>query len=246
MNVLILAAGERGNDETGSRYPIWLSEIEGRLIIERQVKALDVGERNKFIFAFMRDQVESYHVDDIVRQITPDASIATMSRQTAGAACTALLAIGHMDPEGELVVASATDYVDVDYEAVLSEFRARGADAGVLTFDSLHPRYSFVSIDNDGWVVEAAEKRPISRSANAGFYWYARAQDFIDSIKMMILKDAHVNGVFYISPSLNELILRGRKIASHHLAASQYHPIKDRRQVDHLEQQMEGRSRHAP
>lgn len=246
MNVLILAAGERGPDDTGGGYPIWLSEIDGRLIIERQVNALDVGEPTNFIFAFTRDQVEDHHVDDIVRQITPSASIATMAKQTAGAACTALLAIGHMDLDSELIVASATDYVDVDYQAVLAGFRSRGADAGVLTFDSLHPRYSFVSIDSDGWVVEAAEKRPISRSANAGFYWYARAGDFIDSIKMMILKDAHVNGVFYISPSLNELILKGRKIASQPLAASQYHPIKDRRQVDHLEQHMEGRSRHAP
>lgn len=241
MNILILAAGAG----TGSDYPIWLSEIDGRLLIEHQVEALNIVDDAQFVYALRRSEMDAHHVDDIVRQITPGAFVAEIRRDTAGAACTALLTIDLINPDVELIVTSATDYVDVCYDEIIKSFRSTGADAGILTFDSLHPRYSFVRTDDDGWVVEVAEKRPISRQANAGFYWYARAADFFDSLQKMILKDAHTGGVFYISPSLNEMVLEDKKIAVWKLDPAQYRPLKDQRQLDILEQAMDARSRHA-
>ena len=244
MNILILAAGERPV-QAASAYPIWLSELDGSLLIERQIEAFKRAGGTSFIFAFRQADAESHHLDAIVTQLAPRATVISIRRDTAGAACTALLAIGHIAPDQELVVASATDHIDADYVAILEDYRAKGADAGIMTFDSLHPRYSFVKTDAEGLVVEAAEKRPISRQANSGFYWFARGQDFIDAVKEMILKDAHVNGVFYISPSLNEMVLKGLKIVTHPLDAAQYHPLKDQRQIDVLEHRLEERTRHA-
>ena len=245
MNILVLAAGDPMAGGGGDAYPIWLSEIDGCLVLERQVKALLSLGDGQVIFAFRGAEIDAYHVDEIARQIVPTASVVDVRRPTAGAACTALLAIGKLDLNAPLIVVSATDHIDVDYPAVIAGFEARGADAGILTFDSLHPRYSFVRIDPDGLVVEAAEKRPISRKANAGFYWFARAGDFIDGIKQMILKDAHVNGTFYISPSLNELILKNKRIATWHIEGHRYHPLKDQRQFETFDQQIDGRKRHA-
>ncbi|QTC91170.1 glycosyltransferase family 2 protein [Brevundimonas goettingensis] len=247
MNILILAAG--GGDTTApdapAGYPIWLSEIDGKLLLERQVNALRLQEGSKFIFAFRGADIDAQHVDDIARQLASDAAVVEVRRRTAGAACTALLAISHINLDEELIIVSATDHIEVDYDAVVAGFRTRQADAGILTFDSLHPRYSFVTTDADGWVLEAAEKRPISRQANAGFYWYARARDFIDSVQRMILKDAHLNGVFYISPSLNEMVLRNKRIAVTAIDPQLYHPLKDQRQVLSLDYQIDERKRHA-
>lgn len=244
MTVLILAAGEPLGENTKPAYPIWLSELEGELLLERQVKAFE--KSGPVVFAFRQSDIDAFHLESITRQITGEAALVSIKRETAGAACTALLAISHIDRDAELIVASATDHIDADYGEIIDWFRARGADAGVLTFDSLHPRYSYLKTDAEGWVLEAAEKRPISRRANAGFYWYARGGDFIDSVQQMILKDAEVNGAFYISPSLNELVLRGLKIACWELAAEQYHPLKDRHQIAMLEHALEERARHAP
>jgi hypothetical protein len=247
MNILILAAG---GDPTppngGAAYPIWLSEIDGRLLLEHQVRALQLEGGSKFIFAFRKTDIDAQHVDDIARQIAPDAAIVEVRRPTAGAACTALLAISHINLDDELIIVSATDHIDVDYDAVVAGFRTRGADAGILTFDSLHPRYSFVTTDGDGWVLEAAEKRPISRQANAGFYWYARARDFIESVQRMILKDANLGGVFYISPSLNEMVLLNKRIAATTIDPHLYHPLKDQRQVLSLDHQIDERKKYAP
>ena len=243
MTVLILAAGEPSSESAKPAYPIWLSELESELLLERQVKAF--SQSGPVIFTFRQADMDAFHLEAITRQIASHAAIVAIKRETAGAACTALLAISHIDRDAELIVASATDHIDADYGEIIQWFRDRGSDAGVLTFESLHPRYSYLKTDAEGWVVEAAEKRPISRQANAGFYWYARGGDFIDSVQQMILKDAEVNGSFYISPSLNELVLRGLKIACWELAAEQYHPLKDRYQIAVFEHALEERSRHA-
>ena len=188
--------------------------------------------------------MEAYHLRDIVELMAPGCSLLEIRRPTRGAACTALLAIGAMDLEAELMVASATDHIDVDYAKVIESFRARGADAGVMTFESLHPRYSYLRLDAEGWVTEAAEKRPISRTANAGFFWFRRAGDFVHALQEMILKDAQVQDRFFISPALNELILEQKRIATYPLAPQQYHPVKAASHVEAYEHLLE--SRRAP
>jgi hypothetical protein len=242
MNVLILAAGgEPADPHAPDPYPIWLSEMEDGLVLERQVRALAFDKAARFVFCFRRADVERYHLRDIVSLMSPDCGVVEIRRDTRGAACTAMLAIGKMDLEAELVVVSATDHIDVDYKAVVAGFRKKGADAGVMTFESLHPRYSYVRVDAEGWVSEAAEKRPISRTANAGFFWFRRAGDFFEALQQMILKDAQVQDRFFISPALNELILEQKKIATFPLAANQYHPLKALSQVEAYEQAVEAR-----
>lgn len=236
MNILILAAGEAVDPNAADPYPLWLSEMEGGLVLERQVRALGFDRKARFVFCFRRDDVERYHLKDIVGLMAPGCAVVEIRRDTRGAACTAMLAVGQMDLDAELIVASATDHIEVDYAQVTAGFRAKGADAGVMTFESLHPRYSFVRTDADGWVTEAAEKRPISRTANAGFFWFRRAGDFFDALQQMILKDAQVQDRFFISPALNEFILEQKKIATFPLAANQYHPLKAVSQVEAYEQ----------
>jgi len=126
--------------------------------------------------------------------------------------------------------------IDVDYRAVLADFRERHLDAGTITFSSIHPRYSYVRLSAEELVVEAAEKRPISGHATAGFYWFARGNDFVRAAEEMIYKDASVNGAFYICPVLNELVLEQARIGVYPIQADQYHPLKTARQI------MQGRS----
>lgn len=244
MNILILAAGDTRNGDARA-YPIWLEETDGILMLERQAQALRLKEEARFIYAFRSSDIAAFHVDDIVTQIAPDVAVVEIRRDTCGAACTALLAIDQVDMEAELIVTSATDFSAVDYDAVLSSFREAGADVGVLSFESLHPRYSYLRLSEDGWVMEAAEKRPISRHANAGFYWYARARDFFSSLQSMIAKDVQIDGVFYISPSLNELVLQGGKIMAWRLRSDEYRPLKNQRQVSTFNLVNDGRDFHA-
>jgi hypothetical protein len=124
---------------------------------------------------------------------------------------------------------------------VLADFRARQLDAGVLTFSSVHPRYSYVRVDGGGMVTEAAEKNPISRNATVGFYWFSQGRRFVEAVKKMIRKDAAVNGVFYICPALNELILEQARIGTRMISADHYHPLKTERQLEQFETTLDNR-----
>jgi dTDP-glucose pyrophosphorylase len=242
VNVLVLAAGPPPADSKDA-YPVWLGEVGDSLVLERQARQLAFSPKTHFVFAFRQQDIETYHLSDIVEQIAAGSSVVTIKRPTQGAACTALLTINEVELENELIIVSATDQIDVDYAAAVESFRARGADAGVMTFESLHPRYSYVRLGNDGWVIEVAEKRPISRTANAGFYWFKRAADFFECAQEMILKDVQVQERFFIAPTLNEMILKQKKIATFPLEANQYHPVKAASQVEAYEHALEKAAR---
>jgi dTDP-glucose pyrophosphorylase len=179
--------------------------------------------------------VRQFHLADIVALLAPGSSVVTVSERTGGAACTALLGAEFIDNDQELLIVNGNDLIETDFGVIVNGFRDKDWDAGVVTFPSIHPRYSYVRLDSTGLVVEAAEKRPISRLATAGFYWFRRGSDFTNSAKSMIRKDASIQGVFYICPVLNELVLQQRRIGTHGIAASQYRPLKNAKQVQQYE-----------
>ena len=83
----------------------------------------------------------------------------------------------------------------------------------------------------DGLIVEAAEKHPISRHASAGAVWYRRGGDFIAAAQAMIRKDAQVDGRFFISLTLNEMILHQQRCGIYEIEARHYHPLKSPKQL---------------
>ena len=85
-------------------------------------------------------------------------------------------------------------------------------DGGVLTFNSTHPRWSYVRLGENGFISEAAEKKVISDIATVGLYYYKKGSDFIKYAEQMIQKNLSFNGDFYICPIFNEMIADGKKV----------------------------------
>jgi len=234
MNILILAAGPVQSDGLND-YPFCLSEVNGIPLIEHITnKCLELRPHN-VIYAFQRDDIKRFHLDEVAALLTPQATILEIPGQTQGAACTALLASSFIANDEELLILNCNEVLEISFSKVVNEFRSCRNDAGVVFFDSVHPRYSYVRLDENKFVLEAAEKRPISRHATAGFYWFKFGCYFIESVKSSIRKDANVNGIFYICPTLNEMILTGRKIGSFAIDSSDYYPLKSERQIDRLD-----------
>lgn len=231
MKVLILAAADQPGDFEDSDYPLCLTEFDGTTLIERIARKCAELPASEWIFAMREREVRRYHLDNIVRQLVPSPRILIVRDDTRGAACTALLAAGSIDTDEELLIVSANEVVDVDLAPLVESFRVRGLDAGTIVFPSVHPRYSYVRLDPQGFVLEAAEKNPISSDAMAGIHWFARGRDFVHCAKQTIRKDAHVEGSFYVSPTFNELVLEQSLIGVHRIESRQYHPLKNRRRV---------------
>jgi dTDP-glucose pyrophosphorylase len=226
MNVLVLMAGSDSRfEEAGYSFPKNLIEIAGVSLAERVVRSLStlqpLGAR--FFFAVRRDENVRHHTGEMLQLIVPDAVMVSVPALTGGAACTALLAVDHLDNSGPLLIVNGDQVVDMDFPAVIRGFQERRLDGGIVVFRSAHPRWSHVRCNQEGFVVEAAEKRPISDLATAGLYYFAEGRAFVHAAKETIRKDAHTNGSFFVCPTYNELVLAQKRVGVHEIAAEAYH-----------------------
>jgi bifunctional N-acetylglucosamine-1-phosphate-uridyltransferase/glucosamine-1-phosphate-acetyltransferase GlmU-like protein len=234
-NILILAAGHAGFETHDGGYPLCLTEMEGTSLIERIVHNTRNIKNAKYTFALREEDVEHFHLDNVAELLAPGSTVIRVSNDSRGSACTALLAASQFDANHEVLVVSANELVDVDLAEVVEAFRARELDAGALTFQSVHPRYSYVRLNAEGLVTEAAQQKPISNHATAGVFWYAKGGAFIEAIKNMIRKDASVKGNFYIAPTFNEIILNQGRAGVQFLDIKKYYPLKTERQMYQFE-----------
>ena len=113
----------------------------------------------------------------------------------------------------------------MDISEVLGDFRKRKLDCGVISFNSVHPRWSYIRINEADEVVETAEKHPLSNHAIAGFYYFAHGSEFIKAAKQAICKRETYNDRFFISASINEIILMNRKVGFYEIETSAYHSL---------------------
>lgn len=235
LNIVLLSGkpGEPPLEE--GQYPEYLSECDGKPLIHCLIDNCATLDPGRIICTFSNNDVSRFHLRNMIQLMHPAASALSIHGVTQGAACTALLASEQIDNDDELLILSTSDFLDIPLADVVGTFREAGEDAGVVIFNSLHPRYSFVRLDNDERVIEAAEKNPISPHAVAGLYWFKSGSMFVAAAKDMIRKDARVNNHFFISPSLNELVLRHSRIGVYRVDSSRYHPLKNQSQLQAFE-----------
>lgn len=228
MKTLVLAAGGDGSfAEAGHHWPKNLVEIGGQPLVQRVISALgDSVTSDGLIVAVQEEENRRFHTGEMLRLLVPGVSVVEVRAQTDGAACTALLAAGEIDTSESLFITNGDQIVDVDVASVVADFEGRGLDAGVITFNAIHPRWSYVLLEGDR-VIEAAEKRPISNVATAGMYWFRHGSDFVEATKHMIRKNAAVDGRFFVCPALNELVLQQKMIGIHSIDRSEYHSLAD-------------------
>lgn len=222
VNILIPAMGE-SNFFKDCYYPKFMLDADGKTVLERVIENFGCIKSRHMLFILNREECNRFHVDQSIKILTEgESSILILKNRTGGALCTCMLAISQIDSDIPLIIANSDQIIDADYQDVIEHFADRGLDAGVITFPSIHPRWSYVKLEED-CVVESAEKRPLSNHAIAGFYYYRRGSDFIEAAKRVILKGNSQEGKYYISASLNELILMDKKIGCYEIEKSKYH-----------------------
>ena len=230
MKLLVLMGGSRILDTTNS-YPLFLTEINGRLIIEDILATYSKEYFSECIFCVKQDDIDSFNVDAIIKSVVADARIVVVKGKTEGASCSALLAQEFIDTDDALVVVSIDDYITCDIKEVIRNFSEKDADVGLISFTSVHPRYSFVKKDDEGTICQITEKKPVSRDALASFFYFKHGSDLVSAVQDEIRKDTRINGVFYISQALNELILRQKKVEMVKIQNEHFHSFKTERQL---------------
>ena len=238
INILIPLAGKNTfkTNQTNS-FPKILNEVAGKLLVERAAAPfLNIDLPKKLLVSLPKEESEKYQLNKLLTLLTADLSICNINGNTQGAACSALLAIEELDLEEPLIISSFDQVLDFDLNPYINKFLDEGVDAGVLTFDSIHPKWSYVNYGEDFVVFQSAEKRPISRNAIAGFYFFKSAKLFIESAKEMIRKDEKINDLFFISPVLNEIILKKGIVKASPINKEHYYHISDEHALENFEE----------
>ena len=216
MKVLIPMAGAGSRFENaGYTFPKPLIEVHGKPMIQLVVENLNIDAQH--IFIVQKQHYEQYNLQYLLNLIAPNNVIIPVSGLTEGAACTTLLAKEFIDNDEPLLTANSDQFVEWDSNEFLYSMQADEVDGGILTFNSVHPKWSFAKTDNDGFVTEVAEKKPISDNATVGVYYWSKGSDYVKYAEQMIEKNNRVNGEFYVCPVYNEAISDDKKIKTFHI-----------------------------
>jgi HAD superfamily hydrolase (TIGR01509 family) len=211
LNVLIPMAGAGSRfAQAGYTFPKPLIEVNGKPMIQVVVENLNI-EAN-YIFIVQKEHYEKYNLKYLLNLIAPDCKIVQVDGITEGAACTTLLAKEFIDNDQPLVMANSDQFIEWDSNNVLYSFSADGIDGGILSFKATHPKWSYAKLDENGFVSEVAEKKPISDNATVGVYFWKNGSDYVKYAEQMIEKNIRVNNEFYVCPVFNEAIQDGKKV----------------------------------
>ena len=225
LNVLVPMSGPMPFFNEGEYpFPKPLVEINGVPMIEYVVRNIaSCGPDVRAIFLVRQDHCKKYHLDDTIRLLAPEhAEVLKVASETRGALCTALLAIESINNDNPLLIVNSDQYFTQGFAQGVRQLFEPPYEGGCLVFDSVHPRWSFVRTHGDE-IVEAAEKRPITRRAIAGAYGFARGADFVAAAKQALLKDANHDGVFYLSAAINEMVLMNKRLRAVQMPSADYH-----------------------
>ncbi len=228
INILILMSGSSDAfKEAGFAYPKSLVEISGRPLLQHVLEYLAplkaIGGKNLCIIK--HDENAKHHTGAVIKLVDAGAQVIEARHQSSGAACSALLAVQHIDNEHPLIITNGDQVIMADLPRIVLDFKNRDLDGGIIVFEDIHPRWSFVKCDENQHVIETAEKRPISSLATAGFYYFKHGRDYVEAAASMLKKDAHVGGIFYVCPAYNEMILNQKKIGVYKVDRAQYHSL---------------------
>jgi dTDP-glucose pyrophosphorylase len=132
------------------------------------------------------------------------------------------MAIDEIEDGDSLMILNADQVIDKNISDIISFWEGKNADAGLVTFKSVHPRWSYARVA-DETVLQTAEKNPISNNAIAGVYYFKAAKNFFKSAYNTIKNDVQLNGKYYISPVINDLVLNNLRIVPYQIDNKDYH-----------------------
>lgn len=160
------------------------------------------------------DQLETRaFVRDFLMLWYPGCKVVFISNFTAGAALSALAGAAlQLGTQNSPII---IDLADILYDSQIDPVTifAKSASTGGIawTFPDTSPVYSYLRKDNQGRVVEAAEKRVISNEASAGTYGFSSGSVLLRAIAHA-LENAETQtfrDLFFVCPLYNGVLDQG-------------------------------------
>lgn len=213
LNIVIPLAG-RGSRfvEAGYEIPKPLIPIDGEPMIKHVIDNLKPKCNHRFIFICQQEHIQKYGLDSKLKSYTKGSEVISINNITEGQICTVLLAKHLFNNDDELMTANSDQWVDFDVDLYLETIKEKKLDGMIMTMKADDPKWSYVRLDENGYVVETAEKKVISDMATVGIFNFTKGSYLVKAAEQMIKDNLRVNNEFYTCPCYNYLIKGGMKI----------------------------------
>lgn len=161
------------------------------------------------VYVVLQEHVDQYSIDRAILNYFPYARIITLSNPTLGAADTVFQALRLCSIPGPLIINDCDHAFYLNHPAVISNILSHQDSAGLLTFNSNNPAYSYIIYDREHNAVGTKEKEVVSQSAIAGCYLFSSDWIF-KKLYAEYVKDCQYNELYisglYNSPKLTKPI----------------------------------------
>lgn len=213
INILIPlgGAGKRFSD-AGYATPKPFIDVNGEPMIKAVVRNLNHPSAN-FIFVINEEFVSVSAFEKHISDLNITYETRSVSKLTEGPASTVLVAKDLINNEDPLMVINCDQVIlDYDLDNIIDFVGVTGCDGLLGCFLSSSKKNSYVKLDPNGEVCDVKEKIVISNIATNGLHFWSKGSDFVHSAEEMILLNDRYNNEFYVAPTYNYLIKKGKKI----------------------------------
>lgn len=213
MNIVIPMAG-RGSRLAGhsSGLPKPLIEVGGRPLWSWAVHCLPLDRAERLVMVCLAEHLETYELAEAFRAEFEGLPlrIVALDDVTDGQLRTVVASADEWDMESPLLVFNADTWFHHDQQSFLEAADSSDGVLGVAEKDG--DRWSFAKVDDDGRVVEVAEKRRISEWACTGLYHFRDSRRFLSDARAMFDARDQTKGEYFVAPLYERMIARGERV----------------------------------
>jgi UDP-N-acetylglucosamine diphosphorylase / glucose-1-phosphate thymidylyltransferase / UDP-N-acetylgalactosamine diphosphorylase / glucosamine-1-phosphate N-acetyltransferase / galactosamine-1-phosphate N-acetyltransferase len=214
MRIVIPMAGR------GARFveqqitrPKPLIDALGKPMLAWALQSLRGLEHEQHIFIALAAHDREFGVRQLLTELLPNTpwELLLIDDVTEGQLCTVLVAREFINNDEPVLIAPCDTFVVSDIAQSIAQ---RTADCtGIISVADLPgDRWSFARTDEQGRVVEVAEKVRISNHASTGLYFYSQGRELVRIADDMIARQEKTRGEYYVIPVYQHLIAAGKTI----------------------------------
>lgn len=199
--------------QVGYEHPKPLIPVHGHPMFKIVLANLYSPEVESIVVVAQRAWKLGQTITEISAALRVPIRLIEIDYVTGGPAESVQLASPFLEPKDPVVVANSDQYVRMDISNFYTSVNNEDIEGVLLAMEDSDPKWSYISVTDEGYVTELREKEVISPLATVGIYGFRSADLMYEAFNQMRLKKSTVNGEYYVGPAYNPIIKSGGRVA---------------------------------
>lgn len=237
--IVVMPMAGRGSRFNGSGYdrPKPLIEVNGRPMFVNALESIRNLAFSKLVIITLQEHEEHFGVTKYVKDfVSYETVLIQLEAVTEGQLSTVLAAKPYIDTQEDVLIVSSDTIIDSDLH--LDILHKPVSSKGLISVANMPGEsWSFAKTDNEGRVVQVAEKVKISDHASTGMYYFSHGADLVAFGEEIIRNNERTKGEFYVIPVYQKMIDKGMDVG-----ITQAHAMWDMGTPDALNEYLKGRA----